>query len=75
MRSFYYFVFYTFAVRELATFHGEMYALKDSNSKLFKDIVSRLAEARWSNDEIMEEYNIKLITCRYCLMNICYNYN
>ncbi|XP_063695491.1 uncharacterized protein LOC134826914 [Culicoides brevitarsis] len=52
------------AVREVATFHGEMYALKVSNLRAFNKIAAQLKEARIANGNIHPEYNLKLVTCR-----------
>lgn len=56
-------------VREIATFHGEMYALKSSNLKVFNNIAAQLKEARLANGNIVEEYNTKLVTCRLRVVN------
>lgn len=60
---------HTHTVRELATFHGEMYALKASNLKQFNQIVVQLKEARLANGSIFEEYNTKLVACRLRVVN------
>lgn len=56
-------------MREIATFHGEMYALKSSNLKVFNGIAAQLKEARIANGYIIEEYNTKLVTCRLRVVN------
>uniref|UniRef100_A0A336MN03 CSON004086 protein n=1 Tax=Culicoides sonorensis TaxID=179676 RepID=A0A336MN03_CULSO len=52
------------AVKEIAIFHGEMFALKSSNLKQFNKIASQLKEARLANGFIVDEYNTKLVTGR-----------
>lgn len=58
-------------MKEIAIFHGEMYALKSSNLTLFNKIASQLKEGRLANGYIVEEYNFKLIECRTRVVKAC----